>query len=86
MDEYVGRLLAKLGLRDDTLVIFQSDHGHSTESRGGGGNAGPYRGARACLFEGGLRVPAIVSMPGTIPQGEVRDQVATGSKAFTSTG
>ena len=83
VDEYIGRILKKLDelqLSDNTLVIFQSDHGHSTEIRafGGGGNAGPYRGAKACLFEGGLRVPAIVSLPGTIPQGEVRGQMATG--------
>jgi arylsulfatase A-like enzyme len=83
IDEYIGRVLKKLdelGVRERTLVIVQSDHGHSTEVRtfGGGGNAGPYRGAKACLFEGGLRVPSIVSLPGTIPQGEVRGQMATG--------
>ncbi len=83
VDEYIGRVLAKvdeLGLRENTLIVYQADHGHSTEERtfGGGGNAGPYRGAKACLFEGGLRVPAIVSLPGTIPQGEVRRQMATG--------
>jgi len=83
IDEYVGRMLARLdetGVRDNTLVIYQSDHGHSTEERafGGGGNAGPYRGAKGCLFEGGLRVPAIVSLPGVIPQGEVRGQFVTG--------
>jgi len=83
LDERIGRVVAKvdeLGIRDRTLVIFQSDHGHSTETRtfGGGGNAGPYRGAKGCLFEGGIRIPSIVSMPGTIPQGEVRDQMVTG--------
>ncbi|HUT11188.1 MAG TPA: sulfatase-like hydrolase/transferase [Thermoguttaceae bacterium] len=83
LDERIGRVVSKideLGLREKTLIIFQSDHGHSTEERtfGGGGNAGPYRGAKACLFEGGLRVPAIVSMPGTIPQGQLRDQMAVG--------
>jgi arylsulfatase A len=83
MDERIGRVLNKLDelkLRDNTLVIFQSDHGHSTEERtfGGGGSAGPYRGAKGCLFEGGLRVPAIVSWPGAIPEGEVRDSLATG--------
>ncbi len=83
LDERIGRVVAKigqLGLREKTLIIFQSDHGHSTEERAffGGGNAGPYRGAKGCLFEGGLRVPSIVSMPGTIPQGEVRRQIATG--------
>ena len=83
IDEHIGRVLKKLDelqLSDNTLVIFQSDHGHSTEERtfGGGGSAGPYRGAKACLFEGGLRVPSIVSLPGTIPRGEVRGQMATG--------
>ncbi len=81
-DEMIGQVLGKLGalgLRDNTLIIFMSDHGHSTEVRtfGGGGNAGPYRGAKFSLFEGGIRVPAIVSLPGTLPQGEVRGQMGT---------
>ena len=42
LDERIGRLVAavdELGLREDTLIIFQSDHGHSTEERAhfGGG-------------------------------------------------
>ena len=57
LDERIGRVIAKideLGLRKNTLIIFQSDHGHSTEERtfGAGGYCGPYRGAKACLFEG----------------------------------
>ncbi len=69
-----------LGLTDNTIVVFQSDHGHSTEVRtfGGGGSSGPYRGAKFSLFEGGIRVPAIVSWPGRIPEGEVRNQLVTG--------
>jgi arylsulfatase A len=87
VDEKVGQLIAtldRLGLRENTLIVFQSDHGHSTEERAfwGGGNAGPYRGAKACLFEGGIRIPSIVSMPGKIPQNEVRDQLATGCDWF----
>lgn len=87
LDERIGRVLDFLeerGLREDTLIILQSDHGHSTEERafGGGGNSGPYRGAKACLFEGGLRVPAMVSWPGVIPEGEVRDQLAVGCDWF----
>jgi arylsulfatase A-like enzyme len=83
LDEHIGRVLAKLdelGLRENTIVIFQSDHGHSTEERtfGGGGSAGPYRGAKGCLFEGGIRVPSIVSWPGHVPQDETRDQMAIG--------
>jgi arylsulfatase A len=83
MDERIGRLMAeldKLGLRGQTVVIVQSDHGHSTEERAhfGGGSAGRYRGAKFSLFEGGIRVPAIVSWPGHIPQGQVRSQMAYG--------
>lgn len=83
MDESIGQVLDHLksrGLERETIVIFQSDHGHSTETRayGGGGNAGPYRGAKFSLFEGGIRVPAMISWPGTIPAGEVREQLATG--------
>ncbi len=80
-DDKIGELLDKLeslGLRDNTIVVFQSDNGHSTEERAhfGGGSAGPYRGAKQCLFEGGIRVPAAISWPGNIPSGEVRDQLA----------
>jgi arylsulfatase A-like enzyme len=83
VDENIGQVIERvdeLGLRDETLIIFQSDHGHSVEERtfGGGGNPGPYRGAKASFFEGGIRVPSIVSMPGTIPEGEVRHQMVTG--------
>ncbi|HEX4795166.1 MAG TPA: sulfatase-like hydrolase/transferase [Humisphaera sp.] len=81
MDESIGKVLAtldELELRDNTLILFVSDQGHSTEERAnfGGGNAGPYRGAKFSLLEGGIRVPAIVSLPGKIPQGESRDQLA----------
>ena len=87
VDEKIGELIGtldRLELRENTLILFQSDHGHSTEERAfwGGGNAGPYRGAKACLFEGGLRVPSIVSLQGKIPAGEVRDQLATGCDWF----
>ncbi|MEZ6046469.1 MAG: sulfatase-like hydrolase/transferase [Planctomycetaceae bacterium] len=83
MDEKIGEVLSWLdeqNLREETIIVFQSDHGHSTESRtfGGGGNSGPYRGAKFSLYEGGIRVPAIISWPGALPAGEVRDQLVTG--------
>ena len=82
MDEMIGRLLTELDrrkLRGNTIVIFQSDHGHSTEVRtfGGGGNSGPFRGAKFSLFEGGIRVPAMISWPGHLPSSAVRSQFAT---------
>jgi len=80
-DEKIGELLERvdeLGLAQNTIVIFQSDHGHSMEERtfGGGGSAGPYRGAKLSLFEGGIRVPAIISYPGKLPADQVRSQFA----------
>jgi len=81
MDEMVGevvRHLDKTGLRENTLIIWLSDHGHSVEQRtfGGGGNSGDYRGHKFTLWEGGIRIPCIVSWPGRIPKNAVRDQMA----------
>ncbi len=81
MDEKVGLVLNALdksGKRDNTIIIFQSDHGHSCEERAfwGGGNAGPYRGCKFSLFEGGIRVPAAISYPRVIPPDQVRAEAA----------
>lgn len=80
LDETVGQVLDyldKAGLRENTIIIYQSDNGHSTEERSynGGGSAGPYRGAKFSTFEGGIRMPAIISWPARIPQNQVRDQL-----------
>lgn len=76
LDEKIGRVIETLDvleLRENTIVVFMSDNGHSVEERtfGGGGSAGPYRGHKFTLFEGGIRVPCIVSWPGQIPAGKV---------------
>ena len=80
-DEKIGELIMLLeenNLREDTIIIFQSDNGHSTETRAyhGGGYTGPYRGAKQCLFEGGIRVPAAISWPGKIPANQFRNQMS----------
>jgi len=82
MDEKIGEILDKvkqLNLTEDTLVIFQSDHGYSTEARahGGGGYSGIFRGNKFEVWEGGIRVPCIVSLPGVIAENQTRDQIAT---------
>jgi len=87
MDAMIGEFLDHLeasGQADHTIVVFQSDHGHSTEERafGGGGNCCDYRGAKGCLFEGGIRVPSIVRWPGRVPAGAVRDQMVFGCDWF----
>ena len=90
LDRRIGRVLDAvdaLGLRERTLVVYTSDHGHSTEdyrnwddnygAHGGGGDTGPWRGAKESLLEGGIRVPTILSLPGRIPAGETRDALVT---------
>jgi arylsulfatase A len=79
-DQNIGNildLLDQLEIRENTIIVFLSDHGHSFETRafGGGGSAGPLRGGKMSLFDGGIRVPAIISYPGHIPAGEIRNQV-----------
>ena len=94
-DDRIGQVLRALddwGLRENTIVLFMSDNGHSTEqfnnwginygANGGGGNTGKWRGAKASLFEGGIRVPAILSLPGIIPQGETRSQAISNMDFF----
>jgi arylsulfatase A len=83
LDHYVGRVMAEVearGLTGKTLILFLSDNGHSTEERafGGGGSAGAMRGHKQTLWEGGIRVPCILSCPGRIPAGQVRSQPAIG--------
>ncbi len=81
MDANIDRLINTLeaeGIRENTIVIFMSDHGHSMEERAfkGGGYAGPYRGSKMSLFEGGIRVPFVVSWPNKLDAGTTRDQFA----------
>lgn len=81
LDERVAQLVRCVddaGLRERTIIVYQSDNGHSLEERAhrGGGSSGPYRGAKFSLFEGGIRLPALISWPGQLPAGAVRHQVA----------
>lgn len=83
LDHCIDRVLQAVeqrGLTERTLVVFMSDNGHSTEERalGGGGYAGPHRGHKNTLWEGGIRVPCIMSCPGRIPAGQVREQPSMG--------
>lgn len=74
LDDGVGQVLEALaasGRERETLVIFTSDNGGERFSYNW-----PFRGEKGELWEGGLRVPAIVRWPGVVPDGRVVDQVA----------
>ncbi|HWB54832.1 MAG TPA: sulfatase [Tepidisphaeraceae bacterium] len=71
-DQAIGRILHFLkehNLRNNTLVIFVSDNGGYATSTS---NA-PLRGSKGMFYDGGLRVPMIVRLPGVIPAGTKSD-------------
>ncbi len=51
--------------------------GHNYGANGGGGNTGKWRGCKGTFFEGGIRVPAVISFPKRLSGGLVRDQAIT---------
>ncbi len=67
--------LRRLGLDDDTMVIFTSDNG--SRAQGEGGSNLPLRGTKGTTWEGGLRVPCIVRWPGRVPAGVVSAALVT---------
>ena len=81
MDYVVGEVmktLDQLGLRENTMIVFSSDNGPVLDDgyvdgavamAHGHKPAGPFRGGKYSMFEGGTRVPFIVSWPGTIVPG-----------------
>lgn len=72
-DQGVGRILGvldSLGLRQNTIVIFTNDNGGEWLSRNT-----PLFHHKGTVWEGGIRVPAILRWPGHIPAGRVSGQV-----------
>jgi arylsulfatase A-like enzyme len=71
------------GLDEKTLVIFTSDNGPVVwQGQGRWGyrsaSAGPLRGAKGSVWEGGVRAPFIARLPGRIPKGGVSNELAAG--------
>ncbi len=89
IDDSVGRIRSRLrerGLLDNTLLFFTSDNGAASPSRrgeGGSSNA-PYREYKNSLFEGGIRLPGIVSWPARVPAGVRCDQPVIGMDIFAT--
>ena len=82
VDDGVGSIVKALkdtGEYENTLIFFSSDNGPSRETRNWldgredlyyGGTAGIFRGHKGSLYEGGIREPAILAFPDTIPSGQ----------------
>lgn len=86
MDDQIGRVVAALDqkkIRDNTLIIFQSDNGGTQNAMFAGEgdmskikipcDNGPYRDGKGSLYEGGTRVCALANWPGHIKAGSVVD-------------
>ena len=78
LDENVGRMLDaldELGVADNTVVILTSDNGGFVNKYAGlqVTDNSPLRSGKGSLYEGGVRVPAIIHWPGVTPPGSVGD-------------
>ena len=82
MDEEIGKILKVIDeekMRDNTIVLFMSDNGGS--ARGGASNA-PLNSGKGSVYEGGIRVPAVIRWPGVLPAGKKLDQLTTAHDLF----
>ena len=93
MDAQLGRVLGWLhdhSLEQNTIVVFSSDNGPVTSrwinwwEVNAYGSTGGYRGRKHYLYEGGIRVPAIVRFPGVIEPGSTSDAAVIGMDLFTT--
>jgi len=82
MDREIGKILAlleELGLAENTLVMFSSDNGPTFNGGTDSAffeSAGPLRGLKTMLYEGGIRVPMIARWPGKIQPGSKTDHIS----------
>ncbi len=77
LDDNVGKLMMKLeqdGLLENTMIWFISDNGGYSQTQKGHASNGALRGEKASVYEGGIRVPAMVSWKGHIKSGQISSQ------------
>ncbi len=74
------RTIDRLGLAEKTIILFTSDNGgvvRPGDEEYGTASSGPLRGRKGTTWEGGHRVPFLVRWTGTVPAGEVCEEVVT---------
>lgn len=78
MDQAIGRVLAAIDqaeIRDNTLILFFCDNGaKANEGKKGAEDGGVLKGGKGELFEGGIRVPAVIRWPAKIEPGSRCDR------------
>lgn len=78
IDTDVGKIVSLLrekSIEENTLIFLTSDNGAARRWEGTFNSSGKLKGRKRDVYEGGIRVPMIVSMPGTVPRGEVNHTV-----------
>ena len=71
VDRSVGAVVSaldRLELTDNTVIVFTSDNGGLIHARNGPTDNRPLRAGKGAAYEGGVRVPTIVSWPGRVPR------------------
>ncbi len=90
LDKQVGNIVSyikELGLDEHTIILFSSDNGPTFN---GGVNkeffnsSGGFRGGKAEVYEGGIRVPFIARWPGKIPAGSVSEKLSVQYDMFAT--
>ena len=93
MDAQLGRVLNSLdalGMEENTVVVFASDNGPVTSSwmnwyeTNAYGSTGGLKGRKHYLYEGGIKVPAIIRYPGFTQPGSTTDELVIGTDIFTT--
>jgi arylsulfatase len=88
IDWSVGEIMKTLeanGLTKNTIVIFTSDNGPWLTYGDHAGNTGGFREGKGTAWEGGVRVPCIISWPGQIKAGSVCNNMAASMDPASNT-
>lgn len=88
LDDAIGETLRALrdsGQEQRTLVFFFSDNGGPVGANGSGASNTPLRAGKGTVYEGGVRVPFVVSWPGHLPAGRDYDPPVSSLDVFATT-
>ena len=87
--QHILDTLIELGLKENTLILLTSDHGGLSNRGAENGRQLatsnlPFRAGKGHLYEGGIRVPFIVSWPGVTQPNSLSDAIVTGTDVYAT--